>query len=214
MPRSAMLAALVLILGAALARAAGPIAVDRIEPPSWWPSRSASTITLLVEGSGLKGATVSASRPDLTIGRVESPSEGAHLFVDLTIAAGAEAGPVTLTFEAGGAKVERRWTIVPRSTHTPVPLGSDDVIYLVMPDRFANGNPANDSAEMAEPMLHRADPHAYHGGDFAGLKARLPYLKDLGVTAIWLTPVYKSAPAWFHTKVDGRPRKYADFQSL
>jgi glycosidase len=65
----------------------------------------------------------------------------------------------------------------------------DDVIYLIMPDRFANGDPANDGP------TDRNSARAYHGGDLRGLRDRLPYLKDLGVTGVWLTPVYKnSAP--------------------
>ena len=61
---------------------------------------------------------------------------------------------------------------------------------------------------MADPGRTR---HAYHGGDFSGLKARLPYLADLGVTALWLTPVYRPAPKWYETRANGRPRRYADF---
>lgn len=193
------------------ANAADPIAVNRVDPPSWWSSPTSQTITLLVEGSGLKDATVTSNHPGLTIGRAESPGGGSSLFVDVSIAASARPGPVTLTFSSDGKTATHAWTLVPKSTRAPDPLGPDDVIYLLMPDRFANGDPGNDAAEAVEPMHDRTNPHAYHGGDFAGLRKKLPYLKDLGVTAIWLTPVYENAPKWFHTKVDGNPRKYADF---
>jgi Alpha amylase, catalytic domain len=61
------------------------------------------------------------------------------------------------------------------------------VIYLVMPDRFFNGDPSNDQTG-APNCLDRADPRRFHGGDFAGLRAKLPYLRDLGITALWMTP--------------------------
>ncbi|HEV2445517.1 MAG TPA: alpha-amylase family glycosyl hydrolase, partial [Candidatus Sulfopaludibacter sp.] len=69
----------------------------------------------------------------------------------------------------------------------------DDVMYLVMPDRFADGDPSNDDPEVSRGLFDRSNPRAYHGGDFAGIVQHLPYLKDLGVTALWLTPVYDNA---------------------
>ncbi|HEV7588265.1 MAG TPA: alpha-amylase family glycosyl hydrolase, partial [Longimicrobium sp.] len=69
-------------------------------------------------------------------------------------------------------------------------FGPDDVIYLVMPDRFANGDPSNDDPAQSPGVLDRANGRRYHGGDLAGIRARLPYLKELGVTAIWMNPVY------------------------
>ena len=66
----------------------------------------------------------------------------------------------------------------------------DDVIYLIMPDRFANGDPSNDDPAVSHGLFDRTKPRYYHGGDFQGIIDHLPYLKDLGVTAIWITPVY------------------------
>lgn len=185
--------------------------VDRVEPPSWWSSPGEQAVTLLIEGSGLQRARVRVDRPGVRVVRVESPGDGSAMFVDLLLSASVDPGPVALEVEAGAHRVTRGWTIAPRPAYQPRPIGADDVIYLVMPDRFANGDGRNDEAGNAEEMLDRRDPHAYHGGDFAGLKARLPYLADLGVTALWLTPIYKPAPRWFHTEVNGQPRKFADF---
>lgn len=187
------------------------LTIDRIDPPSWWSTPSLQTVTLLVEGQGLKGVPVTSNRAGLRITAINTADDGTAAFVDVTLLPAIMPGPVTLTFESEGARVEREWIIHPRRVYRPTPIGPDDVIYLAMPDRFANGDPANDSAQDVEPMLDRQNPHAYHGGDFAGLKAKLPYLVDLGATALWLTPVYRPAPKWFHTKVAGRPRKYADF---
>ena len=85
------------------------------------------------------------------------------------------------------------------------------MIYLVMVDRFANGDRQNDDLPGGDRLFDRRDTHAYHGGDFAGIRGRLPYLADLGITAIWLTPVYRPASTWFAANLGGTPRKMADF---
>jgi glycosidase len=83
---------------------------------------------------------------------------------------------------------------------------SNDVIYLIMPDRFANGDTANDEPAAARGLLDRANPRRYHGGDLAGVRARLPYLKALGVTAVWLNPVYDNTDSLDTVETaDGRP---------
>ena len=66
----------------------------------------------------------------------------------------------------------------------------DDVIYLIMPDRFANGDPSNDDPALSRGLFDRKNSHSYHGGDLQGIIDHLPYLKELGVTALWLTPIY------------------------
>ena len=180
--------------------------VDRVGPPSWWSSPTEQDVTLLVEGSGLDAAKIRTDRRGVQIRRVECPNDGSAVFVDVRLAADVEAGPVTLEIEAGGEVVKRDWAIVARPDRRPDPIGPDDVVYLIMPDRFANGSTAErQRPRTSEDMLDRRNPHAYHGGDFAGLKAKLPYLADLGVTALWLTPVYKPAPRWFRTRVNGQP---------
>ena len=78
-------------------------------------------------------------------------------------------------------------------------LSLDDVIYLIMPDRFANGDPTNDEPVEFPGSHDRGKPRAYHGGDLRGIEAHLPYLKDLGITTLWLTPIVKNgAPADYH----------------
>src|SRR5215218_8669570 len=69
-------------------------------------------------------------------------------------------------------------------------FGPDDALYLLMPDRFANGDPRNDDPAAARGLLDRGQGRRYHGGDLAGVRRRLPYLKELGVTAVWMNPIY------------------------
>jgi glycosidase len=83
---------------------------------------------------------------------------------------------------------------------------ANDVIYLAMPDRFANADTANDEPAVSRGILDRRDPRRYHGGDLAGVRARLPYLKDLGITALWLNPIYDNTNQLDTIEVaDGRP---------
>src|SRR5208337_724031 len=97
------------------------------------------------------------------------------------------------------------------STTVPLPLlvrtdsrgrfagfSRDEVIYLIMPDRFADGDPSNDQPVGSDGIYDRSQPKAYHGGDLRGIRQHLDYLHDLGVTAIWLTPVWKNTDSDYH----------------
>jgi neopullulanase len=210
-PRSAaVMTALFLTVLAPMATAPGQ-AVERIDPPSWWVENHEQALTLLIEGSGLDGAQVRVARGPIRVGRVELGREGRALFVELTVPPGAEVGRCEMEIAAAGHIIRRDWELVAKPTRRPEPFGPDDVIYLIMVDRFANGNPANDEPPGSDRLLDRGDTHAYHGGDFDGVRRKLPELVDLGVTAIWLTPVYRAAPTWFAGNIGGTPRKMADF---
>ena len=151
------------------------------------------------------------ARGPVRVVRVEAGRGGRALFAELSIPAGAEACRCEVEIAAGGQTIRRGWELLARPRRRPEPFGPDDVIYLVMVDRFANGDPTNDEPPGGDRLLDRRDSHAYHGGDFAGVAGRLPYLVDLGVTAIWLTPVYRPAATWFAANIGGTPRKMADF---
>ena len=80
------------------------------------------------------------------------------------------------------------------------------MIYLIMPDRFANGDPSNDEPAVSTGILDRAQPRRYHGGDLAGVGGKLPYLKSLCVTAVWLNPIYDNTNELDRKEVyDGQP---------
>jgi neopullulanase len=118
----------------------------------------------------------------------------------------AGAYPLTLRTASGAAPV-------PFTVATPLTaagryqgFGKDDVVYLIMPDRFANGEPANDDPAGSPGLLDRRKGRRYHGGDLAGIRRRLPYLKELGVTALWLNPIYDNTNQLDRKEVyDGEP---------
>ena len=181
-------------------------AVDRIEPASWWTAAQAQQISLLFEGRGLEGATVGIPGRALAVGRVENGRGGAALLVEVTVPARAEPGELQVVVKSKGRAFRIPWTLHAAPVRKPEPFGPDDVIYLIMPDRFADGDLSNNEVEGGDRMLDRKSPDAYHGGDFEGIRKRLPYLRDLGVTAIWLTPIYKPDPHWLVIPTGGPAR--------
>lgn len=185
--------------------------VKRVHPPNWWSSSKQQEITLLIEGTNLTAADVGAM--PVEVRRISDGLDGQTLFVDLLIPASTHPGKIILrlSFKDGRPAVEHQWELLAPPRYTPRPVDRNDVLYLVMPDRFANGDTSNDEPEGSDRMLNRTDPHAYHGGDFAGLRKRLPYLADLGVTALWLTPVYRPGPRWYTVQTQGKQRSFADF---
>jgi len=165
--------------------------VLKVEPPSWWAEHTINPVRLLVWGTNLHGARVSAMRAGTEASAVVVNPAGTYVFVSVTVSSNAAPGDYPLTLETTQGKAT-----IPFRINQPLDpkwhfqgITKDDVIYLIMPDRFANGDPTNDApAGSPREANDRSNPRAYHGGDFRGIINRLPYLKELGVTALWLTP--------------------------
>ena len=165
--------------------------ITRVEPPNWWIGHSLNPVRLLITGTNLNGATIQTD-PTATTSNLRVQADGRHAFVDLTIPRGAAPGTVNLKLVTRAGADTIRFLLLPPPERRDRFAGfsPDDVIYLLMPDRFANGDKTNDDPGISRGMSDRSKPRYYHGGDFSGIKAHLPYLRDLGVTALWLTPWY------------------------
>jgi glycosidase len=178
-----------MLLHAGLAAAQAPV-VEKVDPPDWWTRSTVNPVRVLVRGKHLTGARVRCTR--VTCARVKVNQAGTYLFVDITIPGGAAPGnyPFRIVTAAGSAEVPFSLTarLPPRGRFQG--FGPDDVIYLIMPDRFANGDSTNDQPAVSRNLVDRTKGRYYHGGDLAGVRQRLPYLKSLGITAIWFNPVY------------------------
>jgi len=168
-------------------------AVTKIEPPNWWVGLTPEVLVLL-SGRELEATHVSCNLPTLTVSRTQATAGGKYLFVWLKIGAGTKSGTAVcrITAPKGTTSFE-----LPLAARTPTlgrfqGLSPDDVMYLIMPDRFANGDPTNDEPADASGSHDRSKARAYHGGDLAGIKNHLAYLKELGVTTLWLTPIVKN----------------------
>jgi glycosidase len=190
---SAVLLALAVAAPAVAATpAVAPPAVVKVEPPSWWPGHSIDPVRLLVRGTNLHGAQVVSAGEGLSTGLLSVNAAGTYAFVDVRIDPAAAPGPRTIVLRTAGGTAA-----VPFELLAPLPragrfqgFSPDDAIYLLMPDRFANGDRSNDDPPRSRGLLDRAKARYYHGGDLRGVIDRLPYLQDLGITAIWLNPWY------------------------
>ena len=166
--------------------------VLKIEPPNWWAGHSLNPIRLLIRGRRLADAQVAASGAGLKMGQASVNAAGTFLFVDITIDPEATPGERTLEIVTPQGKTTTSFEL----SQTLVRAGRfqgfspDDIIYLLTPDRFSNGDPTNDDPPVSRGLLDRTKSRYYHGGDLQGIIHRLPYLKELGVTAIWMNPIY------------------------
>lgn len=194
-----------MLLGGFTVAAAQALTVTKVEPPSWWSNHSLNPVRLLVRGTNLSGAQVRATRPQTVVSDVRVNARGTYLFANLRISPSALPGDYPLSVESALGKAT-----VPFHLNSPLNaranfqgITNDDVIYLIMTDRFSDGDPTNDQPTGAPPAsFDRNNPRAYHGGDFRGVINHLSYLKELGVTAIWLTPWYDN---WNGIKTCDRP---------
>ncbi|HKW64185.1 MAG TPA: alpha-amylase family glycosyl hydrolase [Candidatus Acidoferrum sp.] len=174
--------------------------VTKMEPPNWWIGFTPE-VMLLLSGRDLEATNVSCNLPTLRVSRTQATAAGNYLFVWLKI--GADTRPGTAVCRITAPKGTTSFEL-PLSGRAPTlgkfqGMSPDDAIYLIMPDRFANGDPTNDEPAEAPGSHDRTKPRAYHGGDLRGVQNHLPYLKELGVTTLWLTPVVKSgAPQDYH----------------
>lgn len=197
--------------------------VQKIEPPNWWLDLTPDLLVLL-SGRNLQATHVVCNLSNVSVSRTQSSANGDYLFVWLRFGPNLKSGTAIcrLTTAHGLASFEfpiaARKQILGRNQG----LSLDDVIYLIMPDRFANGDPSNDEPPEFPTSHDRTKPRAYHGGDLRGIIAHLPYLKDLGVTTLWLTPIVKNGGASsYHGygavdlfAVDAHLGTLADYQEL
>jgi glycosidase len=166
--------------------------VTKVEPPNWW-TNYVSPVMVLLYGNGLSGADISVNYPGVSVQKVQAQSDGKHAFVWLDIAHNAAPGKVTLAIHGASGDATAELTLLARQPQQGKFQGvtRDDVIYLIMPDRFADGDSTNNMPPGSAPGTYdRSAPKTYHGGDLKGVTDHLSYLKDLGVTTLWLTPVY------------------------
>src|SRR5713101_693614 len=170
--------------------------VTKVEPPNWWVGLTPE-VMLLLSGHDLEATHVSCNLPTLRVSRTQATAGGDYLF--LWLKSGADTRPGTAVCRITAPKGTTSFEL-PLAARLPTlgkfqGLSQDDVIYLIMPDRFANGDPTNDEPAEAPGSHNRAKPRAYHGGDLRGIQNHLPYLKELGVTTLWLTPIVKNGAA-------------------
>ena len=163
--------------------------IQRMDPPFWYAGMKNHELQVMLYGKDISRADFSLKKyPGVTVKEVAKVNNPNYLFVYLEVGEKARPGTLTFQFKEGRNVTEKTFELRPRNTKTGAQgFSSKDVLYLIMPDRFANGNPANDDWEQFK--ADRRNGGGHHGGDLQGIREHLGYIDSLGVTAIWLNPV-------------------------
>lgn len=179
----------------AIAAVAQPEArpVVEVYPTNWWVNMKNPKLQLMLYGKNIGKDNVTVSYPGVKLvktNKVENPN---YLFLDLTIAPGTKPGHFTIQSGNQAIPYELKPRRAGNGTAYAQGVRSQDLIYLIMPDRFANGDYSNDRiAGMRDQSLNRDSMYDRHGGDIQGVIDHLDYLKDLGVTTVWMTPIMEN----------------------
>ena len=166
--------------------------IKHIEPLSWWVGMN-TPLQLMINGDGISAFDVTIFPEDsgVAVAKVHQADSPNYLFVDVAISDDAAAGEYTLRFSDGKRRYDYPYTIAERreGSRERLSFTNADFVYLIMPDRFANGDPSNDSTDDTAEKALRSNPGRRHGGDLQGMIDHLDYIADLGATAIWSTPL-------------------------
>jgi glycosidase len=167
----------------------GKPTVQQVEPPNWWSGLPNPMV--LLYGKNLTDAHISSSVAGISVRRTRISQNGHWVFVWLDTS---EAPPqhFDLIVRTLGGQTRVPYQLDGR--HSPSQgfqgFSAADVMYLIMPDRFSQGDTSNDRLPKSPVTVDRGNPHAYHGGDLRGIENHLDYLKQLGATTLWVTPLY------------------------
>lgn len=173
----------------------GQPSVEKIDPPNWWVQSTFSPVRVLIRGKNLSGAKIETNNPGITASNFKTSANGNYLFADLKIAENVKVGNYTLKITAAGGATNAQFGIFEPQQRVGNYNGfrPDDVIYFVFTDRFADGDPTNNDPAKSRGLYDRKKGRHYHGGDLQGIIDKFAYIKSLGATAIWTTPVYDNA---------------------
>ena len=169
--------------------------LPKIEPPSWWAGMKHTHLQLLIYWENISESTPSISYPGITLEKIVKVENPNYLFLDIHFSKDVRPGTFPIEFYRKNELIlsydyqlrERKLQSAERQG-----FSNKDIIYLITPDRFANGNPENDTIEGMRENLDRSNKAGRHGGDIQGIINHLDYIADMGFTAIWLNPVLEN----------------------
>jgi glycosidase len=169
--------------------------LERVEPSFWWVGFKNHDLQLLVHGNQISTTKPVINYPGVALESVVSVENPNYLFLNLKLATNTLPGKFTIRFMLNGKAVQSyEYELKARETGSSNRIGfnSSDVLYLIMPDRFANGDPSNDSKPEMADKLNMNEQYGRHGGDIKGMLDHLDYVADQGYTALWLNPVLEN----------------------
>lgn len=204
----------------------GPVKETRIDPPNWWVGMNNPQVELMIHDKNIQQYEAKIDYPGVHLIQNQSAESPNYQFLLLEIDPETKPGTFTIELSKNGQLRKYNYELKPRESgqNRVKGLSTQDFIYLVMPDRFANGDPSNDVfKDMQQKEIDRGKMFFRHGGDLKGIMDHLDYLKELGVTALWLNPVlendqpYESYHGYAftdHYRVDKRFGSNADYRQL
>lgn len=199
--------------------------LQRVEPLFWWTGMQQQELQLMLYGEGIASAKITVKYPGVKISRTELTDNPNYLFVYLQIGKCAKPGEFQLKIIKDNNTQFYRYELKQREPNSAQreTFTAADAVYLIMPDRFVNGNPDNDTVPGYHQGVNRNDPGKRHGGDLEGIISKIPYLADLGITAIWTTPFFDNNDVQYsyhhygcsdYYKVDPRMGTNEDYRRL
>ena len=163
--------------------------IDKVEPPFWYENMTNNQVQIMFYGKNIAQNTVTVSN-GVVITQVQKTENPNYVFVTIDLK-NVTAQELMFTFKNGKKSFNQSYSIKKRkeNSRNRKSFDSSDMMYLIMPDRFANGNEKNDSDSNLQEKANRSLPGGRHGGDIQGIINNLDYLQSLGVTALWSTPM-------------------------
>ena len=201
------------------------IADIRVEPSNWWVGMKNPNVQLMLHGKDIAKCTPTSDTRGVKIADVVRTDNPNYLFVTLNITQKAKAGDAQIVLTQGDKSQTINYPLNARREGSAKRVGftSDDAVFLLMPDRFANGDPTNDNMPGMAERADRNAPYGRHGGDLKGVIEHLDYIKDMGMTALWMTPVmtndmpqssYHGYAITNYYEIDPRLGTLEDFKTL
>ena len=166
--------------------------IDIVHPPNWWIGFENQNLQLLVKGEKISTYELDIKYDGVKIKQIHRADSPNYLFIDLSISKKTKPGIFKLKFEKENSLLTYDYKLDFKRTYNNQIQGFDssDVIYLITPDRYANGDYSNDIINgLQENKIDRKDDYARHGGDLRGIFKNINYIKEMGFTSIWLNPV-------------------------
>ncbi|MEW6195709.1 MAG: alpha-amylase family glycosyl hydrolase [Bacteroidota bacterium] len=163
--------------------------IDKVEPPNWWTGMKWNKVQLMIYGENLKNIKAAFNDKRIKVNKIHNIENPSYTFIDITIPSNLPPKNYTLTITNKNDKKEISFPVLERSKgENHRGFTNEDVIYLIMPDRFVNGDVSNDSVTGYYDSMQRIPNQWRFGGDIQGIINKLDYLKELGITTIWSTP--------------------------
>ena len=166
--------------------------IDKVHPPNWWIGHKNPNLQLLIKAEKINDYEVNINYPGVKITNIHNADSPNYIFLDLEISDKAKEGSFIITFTKENKTLSYSYKLRKKRSLEDQSNGFDssDAIYLITPDRFANGNYENDIIDfLKERKIDRANNYARHGGDLKGIFENISYIKNMGFTSLWLNPV-------------------------